>query len=207
MVFLAYTLQGESPTAAKRYVASVTLAGIVQILAPFWADKARSATPDGNKVSAFLRNVVSSVCSLPPEGDLILPGLDQRLLPAFSSLCASESCLSRRYPEVAGVAERMNKTMPELCLLAGDLKVDVSGCESKGEVVQARLWSGKVLVQQEPVPTSVSATPAGSSQALGESEIHLTWKYFADLLVGYGFPTKLWIIYSLAVFPTTYLYI
>lgn len=157
MLCPASARQTESPRASKSYAANETLAGIVQVLAPLWVDKARSATPDGKEVMSFLLNVVSCVYLLPPESELTLPCLDIRLLPAFASLCASEPYLSRRYPEIAGVAVRIDKTMTELCLLAGELKVDVSKCENKDEVVQALLTSERLLVP-------VSGKPAEGSQ-------------------------------------------
>ncbi|CAM9461806.1 unnamed protein product [Ectocarpus sp. 4 AP-2014] len=79
----------ESPTTSKRFVVNKTLETIVEIFAPLWADKARSATPDGKKVLSSLLNVVSCVCALPLESELSLPCLDKRLLPAFASLCTS----------------------------------------------------------------------------------------------------------------------
>lgn len=106
------------------------------------------------------------MCALPSEAENVLARLDVRLFPAFSLLCARDPSLCHRYPEVASVAESMTKKMPDLCLLAGALGVDVSGCEKKEEVVQALLASGKVVAQapatscSNPVPSVVDRPPA-----------------------------------------------
>lgn len=96
----------ESPGEAKSFTVNGTLSSIVKKLAPYWADPASAATPDGKKVSAMLLSLVSCVRVLPPDNEPVLPYLDQRLSPAFGVLCASEPELCRRYPDVGGASVR-----------------------------------------------------------------------------------------------------
>ncbi|CAB1108795.1 unnamed protein product [Ectocarpus sp. CCAP 1310/34] len=138
----------ESPLEAKQFTVNGTLVNIVDVLAPLWVDSSRGASADGPKVLAFLLNLVSCVCALPPVAEPVLPDLDKRLLPAFGTLCATEPEIYRMYPEVGGVAARALlaiQTMRDLFELADEVDVDVAKCTSKDEVIQILLASGKAL--------------------------------------------------------------
>ncbi|CBN75537.1 conserved unknown protein [Ectocarpus siliculosus] len=138
----------DSPLEAKQFTVNGTLVNIVDVLAPLWVDSSRAASADGPKVLAFLLNLVSCVCALPPVAEPVLPDLDKRLLPAFGTLCATEPGIYRMYPEIGGVAARAllaSQTMRDLFELADEVDVDVARCTSKDEVIQILLGSGKAL--------------------------------------------------------------
>lgn len=166
--------QTECPSEAKSFTVNGTLASIVKKLAPFWADPAAAATPDGKRVLTMLLSLVSSVCVFPPESEPVLPHLDQRLLQAFGALCASEPELYSRYPEVGGVsatAALEGMSLLDLCLLARNHEVDISRCD-KTEVVRTLVASRKALASGV-VSTAGSVTtncavptPVASGEAL-----------------------------------------
>ncbi|CAM9218603.1 unnamed protein product, partial [Ectocarpus sp. 12 AP-2014] len=138
----------DSPLEAKQFTVNGTLVNIVDVLAPLWVDPSRDAFAYGPKVLAFLLNLVSCVCALPPVAEPVLPDLDKRLLPAFGTLCATEPEMYRMYPEVGGVAATAllgSQTMRDLFELADEVDVDVARCTSKYEVIQILLGSGKAL--------------------------------------------------------------
>ena len=140
--------QTDSPSEAKHFTVTGTLANIVRHFAPTWADSTRAHTAEGKKVLSFLLNLVSCVCLLPSEDTPVLPSLDKRLLPAFGALCAAEPELRDTYSAVAGIALKAvleAKTMKSLFQLADEAGVDVDDCTSKEAVVQALLASGKRL--------------------------------------------------------------
>ncbi|CAM9215528.1 unnamed protein product, partial [Ectocarpus sp. 12 AP-2014] len=63
----------DSPLEAKQFTVNGTLVNIVDVLAPLWIDSSRAATADASKVLAFLLNLVSCVCALPPMAEPVLP--------------------------------------------------------------------------------------------------------------------------------------
>lgn len=108
-------------------------------------------------------NIVSCVCVLPPETELVVPYLDKRLVLALGGLCAADPVVRRRYPEVGGNAVRAmleTKTLSNLCLLSREVNVDTTCCETKAEVIQSLLDSGK----------SLKPAPATAERALLESK-------------------------------------
>lgn len=105
-------------------------------------------THNASRVVEYLLSIVSSVCMLPPEG-LLLPQLDARLVEAFGVLCASEPSVLDRFPEVGGAAVRallQSKPLDELCRMSNSLKVDISMCDNRADLIQA------MLDKQERIP-------------------------------------------------------
>lgn len=138
----------ESPAQAKNFTIRGILRNIVRGLVPIWADPARVATQQGKKILVFLLDIISCIRILSPEHELILPQLDERLLPALGHLCASCPALVREYPELGGEALKAlldDKPILDLCILARDLGEDTSRCKSTTEIIQVLLESGKAL--------------------------------------------------------------
>lgn len=152
-----------------------TVPNIVSKFAPIWNKPSCATTPDGKKLVAFLLNLVSCVCVLPPESE-VLPCLDKRLLPAFGVLCAAEPELRQLYPSLADVsviAMLEEKTMKSLIQLAEEADVDVDSCTCKDQLVQNLLASKKSLVvnrvaeatETPPFPLERDRTPAAAEPA------------------------------------------
>lgn len=151
----------ESPAKAKAFTVRGTLQNIVAALAPIWVDPALAGTPDGKKTLQYLLDIVSSICLLPPEGEPVIPQVDDRLLAALGLLCATEPTLCQRYVEIGSQAVQAmlaHKPMRELCLLADRIDVDVNSCETKAGIIQLLLESGKTLLP-DAAPSTPNATP------------------------------------------------
>lgn len=151
----------QSPAKAKAFTIRGTLRNIVAELAPLWANPALASTPDGKKTLQYLLDAVSSVSLLPPEGESIFLQLDDRLLPALGVLCAAEPTLCQRYAEIGDQAVQAmlaQKPMRELYFLGDKIGVDTESCETKAQMIQVLLESGKALVP-DAAPSTCDATP------------------------------------------------
>eukprot|EP00903_Cladosiphon_okamuranus_P016294 g15026.t1 len=139
-----YQSKKKTPRYAKEFILNSTLTTIVDTFSPEWTKD----TSDKKKVLSFLLNVVACACVLPPEDVVVLPTLDERLLPAFGALCAADPELRGMYPVVSFVAVGAilkAKRWKNLIQLAEEVDVDIEHCETRVEIVQTLHDSGTIL--------------------------------------------------------------
>lgn len=172
----------DSPSEAKSFTVGGTLKNIVDLLAPIWADPDSATTPAGRKTLMFLLGLVSSVCVLPPASEVVLPALDKRLLSAIGRLCAIDHVLRRRYDEVGGEAVRAmldDKSLLDLCLLAGEIDVDITHSKSAAQVIQNLLDSEKALAPGVNAVSAVRWPDAGRYQPVSVYKGNTDTQYYA----------------------------
>ncbi|CAM9341471.1 unnamed protein product, partial [Choristocarpus tenellus] len=139
----------DSPAKGKKFVIQGPLKNIIQRLSPLWDNSTNAATPEGQKATAYLLDLISSVHLYPPESVEVLSMLDKRLLTAIGRFCASEIEAVLQYPEVGGEAVKSmlaGTSWMELCTMADELGMDIKECCNKMDIVQALVDSGRPLV-------------------------------------------------------------